>query len=252
MPTSTAPWKSASRSSRSNAAKIDGIKISLLDKDREIAHAAATARRRAHVHRRRFQFRRVDRRRRLPAIRTRCSASSTRSRLRPRRRWPRSPRGIAQQFDAILAPTVPLVAPCVRRADALLQDGRRLSRVAQRQADAFRHGRRPAKRAQSHASGRAFPRLPTPRACSPIRRWRCTPDADLARNARLRWLSGRRRSDRSCRTHRADERARFEPAFDQHRDGARAVERCPRSSPAARGAASAASRPGATRSPRPA
>ena len=52
-------------------------------------HAPAPAAGRAHVHRRRLQLRRADRRRRRRAIRTRCWASSTRSRRRPRRRWRR-------------------------------------------------------------------------------------------------------------------------------------------------------------------
>jgi hypothetical protein len=44
-----------------NAARIDGIKLSLLDKDKELA-LRAPARGRAHVHWRRLQLRRVDRR----------------------------------------------------------------------------------------------------------------------------------------------------------------------------------------------
>ena len=47
-----------------HAAKVDGVKISLLDKDKEIAMRRRLARRRSHVHRRRLQLCRTDRRRR--------------------------------------------------------------------------------------------------------------------------------------------------------------------------------------------
>ena len=47
----------------SHAAKVDGVKISLLDKDKEIAMRRRLAAGRAHVHRRRLQLCRADRRR---------------------------------------------------------------------------------------------------------------------------------------------------------------------------------------------
>ena len=70
---------------RANAAKVDGVKVSLLDAAKEIALRRRLPARRAHVHGRRLQLRRADRRRRSRVTPTRCSASSTRSR-RPRRR----------------------------------------------------------------------------------------------------------------------------------------------------------------------
>ena len=47
-----------------SAAKVDGVKISLLDKDKEIAMRRRLAKRRAHVYGRRLQLRRADRGRR--------------------------------------------------------------------------------------------------------------------------------------------------------------------------------------------
>ena len=51
--------------------------------------------RRAHVHRRRLQLSRTDRRRRRTGTRTRCSAFSTPSRRSPMQRWRSSPRATA-------------------------------------------------------------------------------------------------------------------------------------------------------------
>ena len=65
-----------------NAAKVDGVKVSLLDKSREIDMRRRLDQRRQDVYRRRFQLRRTDRGRRPAASRTRCSASSMRSRRR--------------------------------------------------------------------------------------------------------------------------------------------------------------------------
>lgn len=111
-------------------AKVDGIKISLLDKEKEIAM-----------------------RRRLPegvkmytgddfhypglsegttgGTRTPCWVSSTRSPRRPR---PRSSVGAgdAAEYRRILAPTVPLLAARLRGADAVLQVGRGLPGLAER------------------------------------------------------------------------------------------------------------------------
>ena len=48
---------------KEHAAKIDGLKISLLSKEKEIAMRRRLPDRRAHVYRRRLQLRRTDRRR---------------------------------------------------------------------------------------------------------------------------------------------------------------------------------------------
>jgi len=47
-----------------NASKVDGVKVSLLDKQREIEHAPQARQERQDVYRRRFQLCRIDRRRR--------------------------------------------------------------------------------------------------------------------------------------------------------------------------------------------
>ena len=65
--------------------------------------------------------------------------------------------GDRARFDAILAPTVPLSRHIFARADALLQDGRRVPRLAQRPPDALHDGRRAAERAQPAAPRRAVP-----------------------------------------------------------------------------------------------
>ena len=93
--------------------KVDGIKISLLDKDKEIA-----MRRRLPAGVRMytgddFNYAELiagDGVGSAPTIgtATRCSASSTRSRRRRAPRWRRWRRATATRFHAILAPTVPL------------------------------------------------------------------------------------------------------------------------------------------------
>ena len=87
-----------------NAAKVDGVKISLLDKDMEIA------------------------------MRRRLAKGVWHSR-----------------------PHLAAVAPHLRGASALLQDGRRLHGLPDRPARPLHHGRRAAKRALARPSGRALP-----------------------------------------------------------------------------------------------
>ena len=151
-----------------NAAKVDGIKISLLDKDKEIAM-----------------------RRRLPqgvrmytgddfnyaeliagdeqgysdallgifdAIAPAASAALGAFARGDTQRVPRNP-GADRAA----------VAPHLQGADALLQDRRGVHGVAQRPAGSFRHGRRPAERALNAASRRAVPAGRRRRAAAPIR-----------------------------------------------------------------------------------
>ena len=63
----------------------------------------------------------------------------------------------SRRFHAILAPTVPLSRHIFQRADALLQDRRRVHGLAQRPPVPFHDGRRPAERALAPAPGRAVP-----------------------------------------------------------------------------------------------
>ena len=71
-------------------------------------HAPPPAGRREDVYRRRLQLSRTDRRRRARAIRTRCSASSIRSRRPPPMRCRGLAAGDKAGFRAVLDPTVPL------------------------------------------------------------------------------------------------------------------------------------------------
>jgi hypothetical protein len=96
-----------------HAGKVDGIKISLLDKDKEIAMRRRLPAGRAHVHRRRLQLRRADCRRRFrhgshagqsdallgifDAIAPAASAALG-----------ELAQGNTEKFHAILGPTVPL------------------------------------------------------------------------------------------------------------------------------------------------
>ena len=91
-----------------NAAKVDGVKVSLLDKDKRDRDAPPPAAGRADVYGRRFQLRRADRRRRQGILRTRCSASSMRSRRRRPAALTSLAAGDNKTFHEILAPTVPL------------------------------------------------------------------------------------------------------------------------------------------------
>ena len=141
-----------------NAAKVDGIKVSLLDDGQGDRAARAAAARRAHVHRRRLQLRRADRRRRDGPLR-RAARHLRRDRAggvggadRARRRRSRAVRRDPRADGAA-------VAPHLRGADALLQDRRRVPGVAQRPPVALHDGRRPAERAQPRASRASVFRL---------------------------------------------------------------------------------------------
>jgi hypothetical protein len=160
-----------------NAAKVDGVKVSLLDAGQGNRAALAFAARRAHVHRRRLHFRGLiggdasghstallgifD------AIAPAASAALTALAA-----------GDRQRFDAILAPTVPLSRHVFAAPTRFYKTGRRLPRVAQRPPVALHDGGRPAKRAKRAASLRcvspgrcgrpaARPWTSPSRACAP-------------------------------------------------------------------------------------
>ena len=129
--------------------------------DRNAAEAAGW---RADVSRRRLELRRTDRRRRRRLFRRaarhiRCHRTGRVSRARPacRRRLARLSRHSGADRSAI--------APYLQSADAVLQDRRRVSRLAERLAGPLHHGRRPGKRPLAAASRRTVPAWPTKPAC---------------------------------------------------------------------------------------
>ena len=90
-------------------------------------------------------------------------------------RWPPATRRLPRHPGADRA----AVAPHLQGADPLLQDRRRVPRLAQRPAGPFHHDRRPAERALARASGRAVP---------PGRRGAGAARSRLARAERMRKL----------------------------------------------------------------
>jgi hypothetical protein len=153
------PWRPSTR----NAAKVDGVKVSLLDKDKEIAMRRRLRRRRAHVHRRRLQLSpeliagdggaATE-----PAVQ-RCAARHLRCDRAggQRRRCAALGRRRPRRFNEILAPTVPLSRHALQGADALLQDRRRLHGLPERSTGPLHHGRRPAEHPLDPAPGRTVP-----------------------------------------------------------------------------------------------
>ena len=126
-----------------NPAKVDGIKISLLDKDKEIVTAPPPAGRRAHVYGRRFQLSRVDCRATIRVTPTPFWASSI--------RWPRRPahavsllgQGDVVGFRATLDPTVPLARLIFRAPTQYYKTGVVFPGLAERISGSFRDaGRR--------------------------------------------------------------------------------------------------------------
>jgi hypothetical protein len=97
-----------------HAGKVDGIKISLLDKDKEIAMRRRRPAGRAHVHRRRLQLRRADRRRRRGQASTNQRQSDALlgifDAIAPAAAAALGElaKGNTDKFHAILGPTVPL------------------------------------------------------------------------------------------------------------------------------------------------
>ena len=145
-----------------NPAKVDGIKISLLDKDKEIAMRRRLPEAGVRMYTGDdFNYAELiaataSAARRTSATATRCSASSTRSRL-PRRRLRRLANDDRAGFHAILAPDRAAVAPHLQGADALLQDRRGVHGLSQRPPVALHHGRRPAKRPVARPPRRPVP-----------------------------------------------------------------------------------------------
>ena len=161
-----------------HAAKVDGIKISLLSKEKEIAMRRRLPEGVRDVYRRRLQLRGADRRRRGGAFR--CAARH----LRCHRAGGLGGAGGAGAGRAERVLRHPgadgaAVAAHLQGADPLLQDRRGVPRLPQRPAGPFHHGRRPGERALAGASRRAVPACGQGAAC-------CA-DPDLAA-ARMRGL----------------------------------------------------------------
>ena len=144
-----------------HADKVDGIKISLLSKDKEIAHAPPPRQGQQHrggqdVYRRRLQLCRAHRRRRGRLFG--CAARHFRRHRAGRlRRAGAAGRGRRGGLPRHPCADRSAVAPHLQGADPLLQDRRRLPCLSQWPAGSFRDGRRPAERALAGASGRAVP-----------------------------------------------------------------------------------------------
>ena len=92
---------------KANAAKVDGVKVSLLDKQKEVDMRRRLPAGRAHVHRRRLQLRRADRRRRRGLL-GRAARHLRRDRAGGVGGAVGARRGDRARFHEILAPTVPL------------------------------------------------------------------------------------------------------------------------------------------------
>ena len=218
-----------------NAAKVDGVKVSLLDKQREIDmrrrldknvkmytgddfnYAELIAGDDAGLFAR--AARHLRRHRAGGVLRAVAARGRRRSRL-PRR---------ARADGAA-------VAPYLQGADALLQDRHRVHGLAQRPPGSFHHGRRAGEHALDAASGRT---VPAGRQGRPARQSGTgdAADEDVAGHAR----------------HRAPDAGFFcrsSLAVAEHGDGPQAGRSPRRSSTPARAMASAPSIPGATRSRR--
>ena len=91
-----------------NRGRVDGVKVSLLDREREVALRRRLPGRRPALHRRRLPLPRADPRRRARPLR-RAARDLRRDRARRgARRSPRSTPATRARYDEILAPTVPL------------------------------------------------------------------------------------------------------------------------------------------------
>ena len=219
-----------------HAAKVDGVKISLLDKEKEIVMRRQLAKGVRMYTGDDFNYAELiagdeqgysDA---LLGIFDAIAPAASAALGGARRRRPRALRRHPGADGAA-------VAPHLQGADPLLQDGRGVHGLPQRPAGPFRHGRRPAERALDCRTWPSCSASPTAPGCCAIRIWRagawcacwpCTgsPDARLWR-ATYRYLSINTATVRSS-------------------------SRCPPSSRPACGAASAPSVPGATRCRRPA
>ena len=154
-----------------NAAKVDGVKVSLLDKQREIDMRRRLDKNVQDVYRRRFQLCRTDRRRRqgffaraARHLRRHRAGGVLRAVAAGRRRRGRLPRRAGADGAA--------VAPYLQGADAVLQDRHRVHGLSQRPSGSFHHGRRAGEHALDAASGRTVPAGRQGRVCSPIPNWR--------------------------------------------------------------------------------
>ena len=154
-----------------HAAKVDGVKISLLDKDKEIVMRRQLAKGVRMYTGDDFNYaeliagdeqglqRRPARHlRRHRAGRLRRAGRARRRRPRALRRHPGADRAA--------------VAPHLQGADPLLQDRRRVHGLPQRPAGPLRHGRRPAERALDCRTWPSCSASPTAPACCAIPTWR--------------------------------------------------------------------------------
>ena len=158
--------------------KVDGIKISLLDKDKEIAMRRRAAGRRAHVYRRRFQLCRTDRRRRCRRGRQHRHSDALLGIFDaiarpPARRWRRWLPATADVSTRSSAPTVPLSRHIFAAPTRFYKTGVVLHGLAERPPGPFHDGRRPAEHALAAPSGRAVPAGRCGRRCSNIPTSRC-------------------------------------------------------------------------------
>ena len=135
--------------------KVDGIKISLLDARQGDRAARRLPRGRAHVHRRRLQLRRADRRRRerpldaLLGIFDAIAPGASAALVGACRRRSRA-------FDAILAPTVPLSRHIFAAPTRFYKTGVVFMAWLNGHQSHFTMVERPAERAQRRASRRLF------------------------------------------------------------------------------------------------
>ena len=157
--------------------------------------AAPAARGRAHVHRRRLQLPGADPRRGR-GLQPRAARHLRRDRAGGRRRDARARRRRPRPLRRAARADGPALAPHLRRAHAVLQDGRRLPRLPQRPSAALPDGRRAGERALGPASRRAVRARRSGRpAARPGARERAH-----ARRARRAWRepAKRSRSDPRC------------------------------------------------------
>ena len=238
-------WTTALGVIAANPGKVDGIKISLLDKDKEIA-----MRRRLPEGVRMytgddFNYAELIAGDGVGAARTsgtatRCSASSTRSRRRRARRSAALAAGDTRALSRHPRADRAAVAPHLPGADALLQDRHRLPGLAERPPVALHDGRRPAERALARATSPRLFRLADAAGLLEQPELAVRAHAPPARAARHRGLSAAQCATSPTTTagSRSTPRRCAAPA------------RSTTSSTPARATASAPSRRGATRSPR--
>ena len=219
-----------------NAAKVDGVKVSLLDKQREIDMRRRLDQEREDVYRRRFQLCRTDRRRRQGLFA--CAARHLR-----RHRAGGVLRAVAaggrrrgQGFHDVLAPTVPLSRHIFKAPTRFYKTGIVFMAYLNGHQDHFTMvGGQESTRSTLHLA----------------ELFRLADQAGLLANPEL--ATRRMKARAGAARHRSADAGLFgrsSLAVAQYRDGPQAGRSRRRSSRPARGTASAPSIPGATRSRR--